>query len=100
MAFTIKSILNFNTIEVIPTWVWGENKGNKVKIFRLEDNNAVNSKMTELFTRRLSELLSGKTVELRNPQKVIGEDTIECELFLEGVNVVNYFPDLSNSLIK
>jgi hypothetical protein len=85
--FKVENVVDGNTIIVSPRWQWHNETGNNVII-----NNF--SKITDNFLlARLRSLLGNREVELKNPIKVEG-GAVYCYIFLDGVNIKNYFPEL------
>jgi hypothetical protein len=85
--FIVIKVFDGDTLEVNPKWEWNNMNGKFVKI-----TNQLKINDSFLFTRLVT-LLTSKEVELKNPSKVIGE-VIYCYVFLDGVNIANYFPEL------
>ena len=87
--FKITNIVNGNTIETKPTWVWKnrdgiELKGNLIVIsgLQLSPNNS----------KLLESLLLNQYVTIVNPKQIEDRiDVIECNVLLNNVDVVKYF---------
>lgn len=97
--FQVVNIIDECTIET-DGWKWGEDyAGTKVKIagFNIDDNSI------KIFTKRkLTVLLQGKSVELRNPTNPEksndnNSDIVTAEVYLNNVNIRQYFPELIQS---
>lgn len=97
--FLVKNIVAYNKIE---TQLWqlgeGENRksGNFVIIRGIPDLSH-DSFLKERAMNRLRITLEGKSVGLK-AAKAVEEGTIECDVFLDTVNVANYFSDFTKSL--
>jgi hypothetical protein len=91
--FNVISIIDANTIKVSPSWKWREKTGNLVKINLSIDNTSIPE--IEVFKSRLKDLLQDKFIELKNPTHIDEpEEKIYCYVFLNGVNISKYFPDI------
>jgi hypothetical protein len=96
--FKIKSIISGNEITVVPEWEWKGTKGNKVLISGYGPDNRLDENL-KIYERaaleaRLKSLLPEEAlVQLSNPIKLENNDTLLCEVLLEGVNIANYFPE-------
>lgn len=89
-TFSVKNIIDGNTIEITPNWKWGENSGSTVKIAGYNPPNATNAAFT---VSKLNTLLMGKPIELKNPTEV-STNIITCHVFLNEVDISKYFPEL------
>ena len=96
MAFRVTNIIDGETIQVAG-WKWQDVSGTRVKItgYTINPNDP---QFGNLAKSRLTTLLSGKDVDLRNPIKIDSSDnlgpTINCSVFLNDIDVANYFPEL------
>jgi hypothetical protein len=97
MAFNVTNIIDGKTIEV-GGWRWDNFVGTKVRIVSFD---ITNHELDEFAKSKLTLLLLNKSVDLVNPTKAekgIGEknDTLYCTVLLDGVNIVQYFPEISS----
>ena len=95
MSFRVTNIIDGNTIEVAG-WQWQNVSGTKVKILGYTVND---DQYDRLAKSRLITLLLNKEVDLRNATKIEhretpAEATIYCAVFLNEVDISNYFPEL------
>jgi hypothetical protein len=86
-VFKVKNVVDGATIKVEPRWKWGNQIGDTINI---RDQININS---EYLIQRLNTILNEREVELKNPIKVEGE-ILYCYIFLDGVNIKTYFPEL------
>ena len=85
--FKVVEIIDKERIKVSPLWAWNNKTGSIVNISQqLKINN-------EFFLKRLKTLLDNKEIELKNPIKA-DESSVHCYVFLDGINIKNYFPEL------
>lgn len=94
-TFTVKGIIDADTIKVSPNWVFKERKGDTVKVV----GYSTPPESSQIFaTTRLKNLLHGKEVELKgahffNPDS----EALFCRVFLNGVDISKYFSDFGNT---
>ena len=86
-VFKVKSVVDGETIKVEPRWKWNNEIGDTIKI---GDQIKINS---DYLLKRLITILNDREIELKNPSKVEG-DILYCYIFLDGVNIKTYFPEL------
>ena len=81
----VVSVIDGDTIEVLPNWVWGENQGDRV---RLAGVNApeINTAAGKIDKIRLEEQIEAKNVELRNPQG-LSYGRLVCDVYHLGTKV-------------
>lgn len=96
--FKVTNIIDGNTITV-DGWKWNNYTGKSVKIVGYN----VNGENQNTFAKsKLEILLKEKSIELKNVQKAEfsippGNDTIYCEVFLNDINIAQYFPELTTT---
>jgi len=91
MGLKVMNILTADTFEVFPPWRWEDQSGIKVTIAGLGVplegevgyDNAKN---------KLKSLIQDKEVELRN-KKEVDYDRLVCDVYFNGKNLVDYFPE-------
>ena len=93
-TWSILNIINGNTIQVKPAWTWNNVTGDKVRIngYTIYSQSLPAQAADDIAKGRLNTLLAGKSFILSNPTH-IENDTIYCDIYLNGINIVNYFPD-------
>src|SRR5690606_37646578 len=94
--FKITDIVDGNVIRVTG-WQYGEYTGKKVKIAGYQITDLEHNSFSKA---KLEILLKDQQVELKNVIKVEkgesdGEDMIICSVFLNDVNIAEYFPALA-----
>ena len=100
--FTVKGIIDADTIEVYPGWVYilpGSNtqvKDNKIRIlgFKTSPND-------NIVKNRLTSLLLNKEVDLVNPRVVgnVGDmPIIGCNVYIGQTDISYYFPEYTPHL--
>jgi hypothetical protein len=90
MAFKVTDIIDGNTIKVSPGWKWKEVLGDTVKVFGYRQPTTEELEFTK---SKLITLIDDKIVELKNPKEINGP-TITCSVFLNGIDISQYFPEL------
>ena len=95
--FTVVDIINGNTIQVQPGWVWGNSKGDLVQI----NGYKLSSQYDSFAKNKLITLIKGKQIELKNAT-VVSKDSnnievIFCSVFLNEIDVSQYFPELKSA---
>jgi len=95
--FRVTDIIDGNTIKVAG-WKWSTYLGSKVKILGYEPSPP-NTEYGMLLKNRLTTLLLGKDVELKNVVKAEkgngdNDDLIYCYVYLNDVDISKYFPEL------
>lgn len=96
--FKIKAILDNNNIQVTPNWTWRDRKGKEIRVrglFAKKIESFGNFKINE----KLQKLLLDKYIVMKNPEPIFTLDGkiaefILCDIYLNGVNVINYFPEI------
>src|ERR1700759_837505 len=98
MAFKVTEILSANTIRVTPRWSWENNKysGDQITI---KNFSVTNGQLSDFIKTKLSNLLMNRDVELKNPTSPKmnnGNDEITVSVYLNGVDISIYFPELKS----
>ena len=88
-SFKVALVINGDTIKVSPNWVWGNSTGNVVRVIGYSISTDVEA---EWGKGKLEKLLSGESVELKNP--AMRNMELCCEVYLNDVNIARYFPEL------
>ncbi len=97
--FKVIKIVDYNKIQTQPRWKWVNRDGQtligdlvKINGFKEIANNET---LKAFVIQRLQSLLSGNYVTFSSAFQVTGENAILCcNVILNGVNIVNYFPDI------
>ena len=96
--FNVVKIINGNTIQVSPGWKWGEFSGSQIKI---NGYNVPGSQYDSFAVSKLTTLIMGKPIDLKNPLSVkkeeAGGEILTCSVFLNDVDISQYFPELKES---
>jgi hypothetical protein len=93
--FVVNSVISGDEITVTPDWLWGGVTGNKVVVFGYTTPQ-VGMNGYEFARNKLNAILLGKVVELRNPTFIphlFGYEKLVCSVYLDGVDIANYFPE-------
>ncbi|HEX8331130.1 MAG TPA: hypothetical protein VF622_00840 [Segetibacter sp.] len=100
-TFQVNKIIDGDTIEISPQWIWNPKngkplKGNTIRIF----GYALPQEGTYGFNfarEKLKKLLLGKLITIKNPVVLPkGENSnaqIAARVFLNDVDIANYFPE-------
>ncbi len=98
--FRLLGVIGSNTIRITPVWEWNGNSGTIVNIngYAFPESLSQPIKVIHgyILQQRLQTLIQGFEIKLLNPVSVyrIGdENCIKCDVFLNGVNIANYFPE-------
>lgn len=103
-TFSIKRIVNGNTIQVTNSWIWADKKGSYVRILGYD----INSQNDGFAAGKLRTLFGeNAAIELKNPKKVEGaglmllgsldappDNILYCSVYLNEVDIAQYFPEL------
>lgn len=97
-TFKVIDIIDGNTIKV-SSWKWREYSGKRVRIvgYNIPDRDVYPTYAKD----KLKTILEGKTIELKGvigverpvPDK-LNDDLIKCSVFLDEINIANYFREL------
>ena len=88
--FTVTQIIDGDTFDVSPRWVWNGQTGTRVRPTGY-DTPEIRAPFSALATSRLRQLIGGKTVELRNGH-TIDRGRLVCEVIVNGRYLASYFP--------
>lgn len=86
MAFQVIKVINANTLELKPKWVWDKESGNIVRISGYDAPENDNIKYASALMK-LEQLISLKEVELMNPVRTV-EGILLCEVHFNNKNIV------------
>jgi len=90
MGFKVMQIIDGNTIEVSPNWKWLAISGYTVKIVGYRPPTG---EFGDFVKAKLSILILGQTVELKNPISV-NDNELNCFVYLNNINISLFFSDL------
>lgn len=100
MAFRVSEIIDGQTITVIPRWRWTTPSGIVLRGYKVKIkgyNVLKNSHSSHYAFDKLQKLLSNKELVLKNAEEIEGEtNIIACNVFVENVDISNYFPEYKN----
>ncbi|MEW5799663.1 MAG: thermonuclease family protein [Bacteroidota bacterium] len=91
MAFKVTKVIDGDTFEVSPNWKWNNEEGNVVRpngYDAPEEGQAGYQAAKE----KLTKLILGKDVELKNPIKLT-YGRLLCDVFVSGKNLADFFPE-------
>lgn len=91
--FKVINIIDANTIQVEPNWNWRTSTGRLVQIVGYKVSDA---QYSSFVISRLNTLIKGKQIALKNPINVIerpGENILFCSVYLNDVDITQYFPE-------
>jgi len=91
MAFKVTKVIDGDTFEVSPNWKWNNKEGDIVR------SNGYNTpeegeKGYKSAQEKLSKLILGKEVELKNPIKLT-YGRLLCDVYYNGKNLAAYFSE-------
>jgi endonuclease YncB( thermonuclease family) len=88
-TFTVRSVIDGDTFDVSPSWEWNGQTGNRVRPAGY-DAPEMHQYGGQAAKEKLSRLILGKQVELRNPH-TIDRGRLVCDVFVGGKNLADYF---------
>ena len=91
MKFKVNKIIDGDTFEVSPSWEWGEQSGNLVKIYGYTIPETEVSGTVPV-QEKLESLILNKEVELKNPIRIT-YGRLLCKVHYEGKNIADNFPE-------
>jgi hypothetical protein len=104
MGFKVVEIVSGDEFIVEPSWEWEtqdgvEHEGNKVVVFGYQTPKP-GMENYQFAKEKLKALLLGKEVELYEPKffKAFGYRKLVCTVYLNEVDIANYFPEFKRSL--
>jgi len=86
--FKVEAVIDGNTFEVSPKWVFEGKKGNLV--YAKGYTSPKSGKPAMAVEQRLSGLIQNKKVSLESPER-IENDKLVCDVYYDGVNIASYF---------
>ncbi len=86
--FKVEAVIDGNTFEVSPKWVFEGKKGNLV--YAKGYTSPKSGKPAMAVEQRLSGLIQNKKVSLESPDRIENEKLF-CDVFYDGVNISSYF---------
>ncbi len=91
MAFKATNIIDGDTFEVSPNWQWNNQTGNRVRPSGY-DAPEIGQLGYEAAKEKLKTVVLGKNVELGSAYR-IDRGRIVCDVYCNGINLANYFPE-------
>lgn len=91
-SFTVTAVIDANTFEVSPVWVYGDESGEKVQATGYDPPKSGKSGLAA--EQKLSVLIQNKKVELDSPHG-IERGRLICDVYFEGVNLAHHFSEYS-----
>ena len=90
-TFTVTSVIDGDTFDVSPNWKWNNQTGARI---RPAGYNApeLHTPGGQAAKAKLSRLIYGKQVDLRNVHK-IDRGRLVCEVYFNNKNLADYFPE-------
>ena len=91
MSFKVIKVIDGDTFEVSPKWEWNNQEGN---IVRANGYDAPEQGQPgyQAAKDKLTSLILGKEVELKNPIKIT-YGRLLCDVYYQGKNLAEYFPE-------
>lgn len=87
--FKVTEIVDGDTFDVSPNWKWKGESGNRVRPTGY-DAAEMGTTGGQAAKNKLSRLILGKQVELREAYKV-DRGRLVCDVFFQGRNLADYF---------
>lgn len=91
MAFKVTEVMDGDTFRVSPNWKWNNKEGD---IVRPKGYNAPEEGQPGYQTakKKLEKLISGKSVELKNPTNIT-YGRLLCDVYIGEKNLASFFPE-------
>ena len=90
-TFKVKQVIDGDTFDVEPNWEWSGKTGTRVRPTRFNAPE-INTLGGQSAKRKLSNLILGKQVELREA-KTIDRGRLVCDVYFSGRHLAGYFPE-------
>lgn len=97
MSFKVTKIIDGDTFEVTPKWIWNNTEGNGVRPTGYDTPERGQPGYKET-TDKLSSLIFGKIVELKRPIK-LSYTRLLCDVYYNGKNLASYFPEYKSLIV-
>ena len=94
-SFTVTAVIDANTFEVSPEWIYGDESGVKVQATGYDPPKSGKPGMSA--EQKLSVLIQNKKVELGTPQGV-ERGRLICDVHFQGMNLAHYFAEYSKGV--
>ena len=91
MGFIVTKTTDGDTFDVNPAWRWNDQEGNIVRVIGY-DAPEQDEPGYHTAKQKLSQLIFGKEVELKNAVKIT-YGRLLCSVYYNGKNLANYFPE-------
>lgn len=91
MTFKTINIIDGDTFEVLPSWKWKNESGNRVRPtgYNTPEKGQLGYENSKA---KLENLILGKDVELRTAYR-IDRARLVCDVYFNGSNLADYFPE-------
>lgn len=91
MAFKVKEVIDGDTFKVTPNWEWKGETGDTVRPNGY-DTPEKSEAGFEQAKQKLTRLINGKEVELKNPI-TFTYGRLLCDVYVDGKNVKDFFQE-------
>jgi len=91
MSFTVINVIDGDTFEVSPNWEWNNQTGSIVRISGYDTPEEGESGY-KTAKEKLIKLILNKEVELKNTVRITYSRLL-CDVYYNGKNIINYFPE-------
>lgn len=91
MAFRVKEVIDGDTFKVSPNWEWNDKSGDTVRPTGY-NTPEIGEPGYEEAKKKLSDLILGNDVELRNPVSIT-YGRLLCDVYYLDTNLADYFPE-------
>ena len=87
-AFTVTNVVDGDTFDVSPNWLWSGESGNRIRPtgYDAPEMGTIGGLAAKA---RLMQLIFGKTVELGSAYK-IDRGRLVCDVYFQGRNLADY----------
>ena len=92
MSFKVTEVIDGDTFDVSPGWKWKKSEGKRVRPTGYNTPEKEEPYYQEK-KDKLKKLILNKEVELKNAIKIIDGGRLLCDVYYEGKNLAEYFPE-------
>jgi len=90
--FEVSEVIDGDTFEVESGWEWHDKTGDAVRPTGYDAPDEGEEGFEEA-KRKLADLILRKKVDIKNPQTVDDHGRIVADVYFEGKNLADYFPE-------